>query len=825
LAQLGEETPQRDPVAAFEKQLGETPQAYLELTAPDLVKIAGRERAEALLTKALTMTTWKLLVPAGDDTRQLAREITLKHVDQLKSPPWHLVDSAEALALYEALDKRFPLPGPTASGLFRSIFGGPQYQADSFDDDGDRTRAAIFYLAGLIAAERIDDATALVRKLSDNERGAYINGQELITALAKTGSHRRAYEILRKIVSENPSSRLWQPYLALAAEVGKSAEALETVKTVAAKKDLKEEERQLAEPHLVRALLAADETAEAISRIRGGQPSSQPSSAVTNQPLDTALELARLGILLEKPDLAKEGIDAALSAMKDLSPEHFWGTSESAGQLAAMLRKLDRGPEAAELLIAAMQKGVQAPNLDFASRTRKLRPLLIELLATYHRAGRHADIVSLIDKAPYWGYADLAGFIEEDDADGRPVGYYLAAALAATDRKAEARKIVEVLLDLRPGYDPAYELLVQVIPDRDEAMARLDALVGADRFEERPLIWKADLLRAAGRLVEAEQTARKAIAIDPSDGEQPRGDRMRAYAVLASILEAKIAGPKTAKEAQLYRNVVKAIRMSEDADQLHAAGLLRRAVRLYKQSLAIFADAYCIQSRLAVQLAESGDFEAAEPHYRKAYELMPDSFGRVESHCFGCEGAFRGTLAQKIAEEVFTRLAKERPDKPQTHYLLGYLREQQGRYADAVDPLRRAVKLDPDYLNAWTALADLPQEAGLPPAEREAAAFNIIRLDPRQRHSHVSLHSVRDARALWAAVERAATQQPVRPTSLYALPAATEALKANGGGESASSPDGFSFTAYRYGDDLRSPAHALLAMPAFQTVARLLEME
>jgi hypothetical protein len=42
LAQLGEETPQRDPIAAFEKQLAETPQPYLELTAPDLVKLAGR---------------------------------------------------------------------------------------------------------------------------------------------------------------------------------------------------------------------------------------------------------------------------------------------------------------------------------------------------------------------------------------------------------------------------------------------------------------------------------------------------------------------------------------------------------------------------------------------------------------------------------------------------------------------------------------------------------------------------------------------------------------------------------------------------------------
>ena len=33
---------------------------------------------------------------------------------------------------------------------------------------------------------------------------------------------------------------------------------------------------------------------------------------------------------------------------------------------------------------------------------------------------------------------------------------------------------------------------------------------------------------------------------------------------------------------------------------------------------------------------------------------MPDSFGRVESHCFGCESVFQGADAQALAERVFT---------------------------------------------------------------------------------------------------------------------------------------------------------------------------
>jgi hypothetical protein len=57
------------------------------------------------------------------------------------------------------------------------------------------------------------------------------------------------------------------------------------------------------------------------------------------------------------------------------------------------------------------RRRVQSPDQDFASRAEQTRPLLIELLATNHRAGRHADIVSLVEKAPYWGHADLTGFL------------------------------------------------------------------------------------------------------------------------------------------------------------------------------------------------------------------------------------------------------------------------------------------------------------------------------------------------------------------------------------------------------------------------------
>jgi len=313
------------------------------------------------------------------------------------------------------------------------------------------------------------------------------------------------------------------------------------------------------------------------------------------------------------------------------------------------------------------------------------------------------------------------------------------------------------------------------------------------------------LLHQAGKQEEAEKVARQAIAIDPSDGEQGKGDRMRVYAVLADIRAAR--GDQ--KEAEFLRGVVQAIRLSERADDFHAAGLLSRGVRMYQDSLNHFADAYCIQSRLAVQLTALGQHELAAKHYEKAFELMPDSFGRVESHCFGCETTFSGTQAQSVAERVFTTLAAKNPNKPQIHYLLGYLRQQQERGQDALPHFRRAVQLDKDYLNAWDHLGQLGREDRLPAAERDDIVFNILRLDPLGRHTSANLGTVSDLQRLWTAVETAAKFQVKAPTALLPLPASREEVEKQERAAK-SQPDRLfgSYTSYS-GSSAASPGQAL----------------
>ena len=74
---------------------------------------------------------------------------------------------------------------------------------------------------------------------------------------------------------------------------------------------------------------------------------------------------------------------------------------------------------------------------------------------------------------------------------------------------------------------------------------------------------------------------------------------------------------------------------------------------------------------------------------------------------------------------------------------------------DALPEFREAVKLDPEYLNAWKELSDIGDKMYLPSKERESIEFAKLRLDPLRRHSSFRINSVTDLKQTWAALEDA----------------------------------------------------------------------
>lgn len=777
---------------SLEAQLSQLPAGgesrSVSLRVPALVSLVGAPRAESFLRRALREPGVRLEFADDAATGRLARTLAVEMVNELKAPPWRLAFSLEAVELYEALDRRFRQPKAAAPDP-SEVSALPNFRVpDDLGGDSDQRQARTYYWLGLIRSGRLAEATVLARKLANSE--ASYSFREGLQAMERAGYAPVLDDFFHALLSQDPNLPFWDEYVGLAARAGRTGRLLQLVKSAAARDDLRPLRRSEIRQNLYRALLAADaveEGAAELRRLLAAEPDAAPRRALsqsTESRRDLALRLARLG---ERTG-HREWIDEGLAALRrDFGPES--PEVDSNGELPrAVLVDLflaqGRPAEAQKLLLAELLRHVQvadpANRWETEVHERLAAEVLHALALLYHRTGRSADLVALLETAPWWGHEDLAETLAEEPPTAfrrrggtaaLPSLAFLAAhALLEVGRREDARRITDALLRIHPGSDRGYELLLRLAGP--EALPILDRLAAQDRFEERPLIWKAELLRSLNRLEEAETTARQAIAIDPSDGEQGPGDRLRGYAVLAEIREAR--GDR--REAETLRQAVAAIRQSEEADAHEAAGLLRRAIRMHEGSLQLFADAYCVHARLALQLSEAGQQDAAEEHYRRAYELMPESFGRVESHCFGCERAFDDERAQSVAEKVFTRILAAQPRNPQIHYLLGYLREEQQRFPEAARAYQQAVALDPDYLNAWSRLQGLDTRALLPAAMRDQIVAQLLRLDPESRHTYVFPRRATDLAALWNAVDRARERREPPLKAVFALPASRVAL-------------------------------------------------
>ncbi len=760
------------------------------LRIPNLVSLVGMEKAEAFLRRALQQENLSLEFEGQNETSRLGQKLALEMMAQLKKPQWSLVNSLDTVELYEAMDKRF---GQEKEKPAASVLPGLP-DLSSLQDPGrdyQKVQAQTYYLLGLIGKQRSKDAVAVAKRMGKQDE-VYVP-QDALKAMERAGYTVALDEFFFELLSDDPTLPFWNDYVQLAAKAGQTERMLKLARSAAARDDLSKNKKAVIHQTLFRALLAAEQVEEGVQEMQRLMKLEDKSSRARRQETtgQLGIMLAQIGRLLQHPEWTEEGVRAAQTWLQEAEEENSydWGSESVATSLAQLLFDMKRGAQAEAALLGALSKAVRndrsRENYAPWNKGGTKHQLLAALALLYHQAGRPADVLALLDQAPYWGAKDLAELNQagsgrewmpsvyqlHGSGSGLPLSYIASSALLATDRKEEALRIAEALLDAQPGSDRAYEL--RLLLGGDSIMARLDELFARDQFEERPLIWKAELLRRQNKLEEAEKVVRQAISIDPSDGEQGPGDRMRAYAVLADVREAR--GDK--KEADFFREVVKAIRLSEEADKYYTAGLLKRAIPMYEDSLKHFADAYCIQSRLAVQLAELGRHAEAEAHYRRAYELMPYSFGRVESHCFGCERAFEGQRAQGMAEKVFTELAAKTPGKPQVHYLLGYLREEQERHSEALPHFQTAVRLDPDYLNAWQKIETISQNVHLPSKEHDRVVFNILRLDPLRRHAQAGLEKVGDLAGLWNAIEAGQKRLPVPAPALYPLPASKAALE------------------------------------------------
>lgn len=743
---------------------GETRMDYRSITVPDLLSWVDEAEAAKLLTEVYQLPVDVQLEPENR-TGGLARRLLLEGKLPAKRVPWSLVGwrgssvnkaaAAELVALFDGLKKQFP-------DLTEKKTGGSDWKQK-------RALASVAY--ALAITGRVDEATVFMTTYGVAESGLPYHARLTPDAAVAV------WNLALRTAAGGEKTAGWSQLIHLAGMAGRSSELTEFAAKQAGDAPKDSEPARIWHARHAWALIGEEKIDEGLPLLTASL-----ASRPTNQEKlwsaewrESAGRLLLLAKVLSRPELEKEWSDKLTVDFKDPSSP-LWAQGGSvfntyaaiqlkAGNYALiedMLRgRLAVQPKARER--GGMRVDADSEGDSYEERV-DLQQLTMDLADVMARRGNHAGVLALLADSPNWQQADLVHYLNRGSSGNwRPLALVTAESLQATGRGDEAIAILEAYLIDNSGYDPAYALYTRL--QGDKAIPFLEKLWAADHYQERPLIWLASLQLAAGKIADAETTVKKAIATDPSDGEQPKGDRMRAYAVLRDVALAK----NDAKQAEFLAGVLAAIRRSEDADDIAEAGLIDRAIKEYERALESFSDAYCIQSRLARKLAEENRLPEAMEHYKRAFELMPDSFGRVESHCFGCEQAFAGEDAQAVAERVFKEMAAKPDAKPQVHYLLGYLRMEQERWEEAAEYFTKAVAADPDYLNAWKKLADVLPNTTRPRSEQDRVAFRLLELDPAGKHGGAGDEQVRDIPALWKAYSVARESGLIVPDKLFPL--------------------------------------------------------
>lgn len=689
----------------FRKSLKESGR---NIRIPDLTGLP-RQEAEELIFEALGKESDSTF--DHDATRKIAAEAVLRDPKRLKAVAWGLIGGAADGPVIEAM-----LPADHV--LAR--------------DDHNGRRGLASYFSYLVDTRAFDKADKIRKQFSDSEN--YYLTYNSSEGLSKSWRNNQRDYYLR-VLREDPSQPFWL-------DLGRATdpddgEVWDFFKTsLEENRVTKPAERRNARSEWLDHLFDVGREAEGMEYL--GKCVAASTGDELREWLFKQVKAADLMGDKATADKANEQLESVVK------------TSEADSNFADL--ELERG-RLAQLEKVAAEWLKHTPS-DYDSNYQPAT-----LVRVYDAAGRPDDVLAMLDGWAKWSGDDLSAVIRDGEFE---TGLCAARALVAKGRNAEAVDVLKDVIKVDPNRDAAYGLLLKLIPGECEGYLR--DLAGKLPFQERPLIWLAQWYSDAGRLEEGEAAIRKAIAIDPSDGEMGKGDRMRAYRVLGEIQRKQ---GKT-EEAEFMAKIDKAIRLSEDADDWWGAGMTRRAMVMYGQALEIFADAYCIQSRLALRYESVGDSENALKHYQRAFELMPDSFGRIESHCFGCEGAFRSATAQGVAERVFTALAANPDAKAQVFYLLGYLRSSQGREVEAVEYFRKAVEKDPDYVNALVKLADNAESAGLSPEESDRTRLKLLELT-----GSVQARQIHDLKRLWKAlVEKERVSAWIKPkVPLYPLAA------------------------------------------------------
>ena len=455
-----------------------------EVQVPDLVGIAGEKEARALLRKAIRVPYLKLGVPGGGPTLSLLKEVVAADIASLQRPQWALINSSADVSLFEAMDRKFPARSTDEdSEDVTSMVTGGRYGRGG--QDYERHHALGYYLLGLTEADRIGDAVSATLTAAEAEDfELYLNLD--VRALTDSNAVSRLAQYCEDVLAKRSVESLWSVYTAVANRAGRGEAALKLLRERIVDPALGLESRVRLQNHYLAALLAMDRVDEAAAFCREAIKTRKPVGRErVYESAQIPMRLAQLGRLLGRKDWVEEGVAAMLQSDPAGSNQSLENILANDREALLVFKEAGRLADVEALAVAALAKRMREnhQNRDGVEAVDILGPLA----AVYDAAGRPADVMALLEHAPWWGVEDVGELVSDD-----PLQVAVLHALVATGRTREAARFARLILVTNPDDDNVYSVLADVEGIR--CLSFLEDLNQRDRFEERPLIWKAEVL-------------------------------------------------------------------------------------------------------------------------------------------------------------------------------------------------------------------------------------------------------------------------------------------------------------------------------------------
>lgn len=746
-----------EPIQPFQERLkhltGANAAAFLAV--PDLAPRIGDDATRAIARQLLTSAKLEASHVSGQRTLAIFRAVARENIASLPKAPWSLCAAVEAAELFDATVARFGSGLPTGEIRARS----ENHFAD-YDFQTVVTAHLWRSLAELKCGNREQGLKRLIDLCRRPELQAPRHGNPFTDPEEQGLESSEAFAVLLQVHREAPTEWCLTALCSLAPSVPRIDELIALLPASATGVDTVRRDQNLLQIHAARGEMEAldldvQHLIDSLRALSDNDGTGEESEGVVGSAFR---QLLGLGLVTQNETWVERTLDAFRAWSKSRGADQHLA---SRIELVELLTQHHRFAVAESLLF---EGAATIPAAD----GHHMNNFLSAAVQFYDRAERTADVLRLLETAPEWAFDDLGSPLASAN-----LRLPAARALVARHEPERARPLLARLLEVRPDMDEAYALWIEM--DGLAVLPELERRAAADRWQERPLIWKAELLRRSGRLDEAEAAARAALAIDPSDGDEERGHRIRGYGVLADILAAR---GKT-EDAAFFRKVVTTVRAAERGDEFKGVGLLKAAREVYEQAAMEFADAYCVQWRLGEQYYRAGRYEESAKHYEIAFRRMPEQFGRMAALCFGCQSVFGNQVAVSAAERVLVELSRAEHPRPQALLILARLRKQQDRPCEAWDLCWRATRLDPEYIDAWEELVPLFSAVDAPAEARREVVRNLASLDPSRTHVFIpaEVYAVLGPVALWEQTRGLFAARRSGP--LFPLPAAAARVQTN----------------------------------------------